>query len=79
MAGQVAFTSKMDPVKMIGDEPSFKRILDLALEQEKDSVVFYTGMKKFVPASLGADKIEAILQEEVSHVAMITQRLAEIK
>jgi rubrerythrin len=78
-ADQVVFTSKMDPAKMIGDEPSFKKILDAALEREKESVVFYAGMKRFVPASLGADKIEAILQEEVSHVAMITQRLAEIR
>jgi rubrerythrin len=77
-ADQVVFTSKMDPAKMIGDEPSFKKILDAALEREKESVVFYAGMKRFVPASLGADKIEAILQEEVSHVAMITQRIAEI-
>jgi len=78
-ADQVVFTSKTDPAKTIGDKPSFKRILDVALEREKDSVVFYAGMKRFVPASLGADKIEAILQEEVSHVAMITQRLAEIR
>jgi len=79
MASQVVFTSKMDPVKTIGDKPSFKKILDIALEREKDSVVFYAGMKKFVPASLGTEKIEMILQEEVSHVAMITQRLSEIK
>jgi rubrerythrin len=77
-ADHVVFTSKMDPVKMLGDQPSLKKILDIALEREKDSVVFYAGMKRFVPASLGADKIEAILQEEVSHVAMITLRLAEI-
>ena len=79
MASRVVFTAKMDPAKMIGANPSFKSILDIALEREKDAVVFYAGVKKFVPASLGRDKIEAILQEEVSHVAMITQRLGEIK
>ena len=79
MASQVVFTSKTDPVKMIGVKPSFRKILDIALEREKDAVVFYAGIKKFVPASLGKDKIGAILQEEVSHVAMITQRLAEIE
>ena len=78
-ADQVVFTSKTDPAKMIGDQPSFQKILAVALEREKDSVVFYAGMKRFVPASLGAGNIEAILQEEVSHVAMITQRLAEIR
>ena len=78
-ASQVVFTSKMDPVKMIGDKPSFRKILDIALEREKDAVVFYAGFKRFVPATLGRDKIEAILQEEVAHVALITQRLAEIE
>ena len=79
MANQVVFTSKMDPVVMIGDKPSFRKVLDIALEREKEAVVFYAAVKKFVPESLGRDKIEAILQEEVSHVAMITQRLAEIE
>jgi rubrerythrin len=78
-ASQVVFTSKMDPAEMIGANPSFRRILDIAIERERDAVVFYAGIKKFVPASLGKDKIEGILQEEVSHVAMITQRLAEIE
>jgi rubrerythrin len=78
MASQEVFTSKMDPMEMIGDNPSFRKVLDIALERERDSVVFSAGIKKFVPASLGRDKIEAILQEEVSHVAMITRRLAEI-
>jgi len=79
MASQAVFTSKMDPVEIIGHNPSFRRILDIALEREKDAVVFYAGIKRFVPASLGSDKIEAIMQEEVAHVAMITQRLAELK
>jgi rubrerythrin len=79
MANEVVFTSKMDPIEMIGANPSFRKVLDIALEREKDAVVFYAGIKEIVPASLGRDKIEAIMQEEVSHVAMITQRLAEIK
>ena len=78
-ADHVVFTSKMNPAAMIGDPPSLKRILDIALEREKESVVFYAGMKRFVPASLGTGKIETILQEEISHVAMITQRLAGIR
>jgi rubrerythrin len=78
-ANQVVFTSKMDPAEMIGANPSFRKILNIALEREKDAVVFYAGIRKFVPASLGKDKIEAILLEEVSHVALITQRLAEIE
>lgn len=79
MANTVVFTSKMDPQEMIGHNPSFRKVLDIALGREKDAVVFYAGIKEIVPASLGRDKIEAIMQEEVSHVAMITRRLVEIE
>ncbi len=77
-AANVVFTSKMDPVEMIGAAPTFRKILEIALEREKDAVVFYAGVKGLVPDSLGRDRIDAIMQEEVSHVAMITRRLSEI-
>ncbi len=79
MADKVVFTSKMDPAEMIGPNPSFRKILDIALEREKDAVAFYSGIRDIVPAALGRDKIEAIRAEEVSHVDMINQRLAEIE
>ena len=42
-----------------------KQILKGAIEAEKDSIVFYLGMKNAVPENLGQDKIEAIIQEEM--------------
>jgi hypothetical protein len=42
--------------------PSFRKVLDIALEREKDAVVFYAGVRKIVPASLGRDKIYAIMR-----------------
>ena len=79
MADSVVFTSKMKPEEMLGKDPSFREVLEIALEREKDAVVFYAGIKEIVPASLGRDKIETIMQEEVSHVVMITKRLSEIE
>ncbi len=78
MANKVVFTSKMDPVEMLGPDPSFRKILEIALERENDAVGFYSGVREIVPATLGRNKIEAIMHEEESHVAMITERLAEI-
>jgi len=77
-ADRVVFTSKMDPVEMIGADPTLGKILDIALEREKDAVVFYAGVKELVPGTLGKEKIEAIMQEEVAHVAMITRKIAQI-
>ncbi|WP_319586306.1 ferritin family protein [uncultured Desulfobulbus sp.] len=78
MASKVVFTSKMDPVEMLGSNPSLLEILNIALDRERDAVSFYKSIKEIVPVSMGKDKIEAILLEEVSHVDIITKLLAEI-
>lgn len=78
MADRVVFTSKMDASEMLGPNPTFRHILDIALEREKDAVVFYAGIKDTVPERLGRDKIEGILQEEVYHVALIDKQIRAI-
>ncbi len=47
--------------------------LDLALVFEKDSVVFYITMKKLVPESLGKAEIDTLIDEEISHIFILTQ------
>ena len=40
------------------DTSSMEKILTSAIEAEKDSIVFYVGMKDLVPEKLGKDKID---------------------
>ncbi|MCJ7785749.1 MAG: ferritin family protein [Desulfobacterales bacterium] len=47
--------------------------LDLAIAFEKDSVVFYTTMKKMVPESLGKAEVDALIDEEISHIFILMQ------
>jgi len=47
------------------DTSSLKEILKAALTAEKDSIVFYIGMKDLVPGKLGKDKIDHIIREEM--------------
>jgi rubrerythrin len=54
-------------------------ILDLAITFEKDSVVFYTTMKKVVAPNLGQDKVDRLIDEELKHISMLTQRQARLK
>jgi len=49
-------------------------ILNLALTFEKDSIVFYTQMKKVVPAALGQERIDALISEEIKHIGMLIDR-----
>jgi rubrerythrin len=53
--------------------------LDLAVNFEKDSVVFYTTMKKLVPENLGKGEIDALIDEEISHIFILTQKKRELE
>jgi len=71
------FNPRADPIEELGEAPTVARVLSSALAREKDSIVFYTGMKQMVPARLGHDKVERIIREEVGHVALLTLRLGD--
>jgi len=53
--------------------------LDLAVAFEKDSVVFYTTMKKLVPERFGKNEIDALIDEEISHIFTLTQKKKELE
>jgi rubrerythrin len=52
--------------------------LDLAITFEKDSVVFFTTMKKVVPEHLGKDKIDLLIDEEIKHISILIQKRREL-
>lgn len=53
--------------------------LQLAVTFEKDSVVFYTTMKKLVPDQLGKSEMDTLIDEEISHIFMLTQKKRELE
>jgi rubrerythrin len=61
------------------DVSSLEKIFKAALEAEKDSIVFYLGMKESVPENLGKGKIEAIIKEEMGHVKLLSNELLKVK
>ena len=50
-----------------------------AINQEKDSIVFYLGMKGLVPENLGREKIDSIIKEEMKHIRLLSNKLASLK
>ena len=50
-------------------------LLNIAIQFEKDSVVFYNTMMSLVPGRLGKDKIERLISEELSHIAILNERM----
>ncbi len=58
---------------------SMEEILKTAITAEKDSIVFYLGMKEVVPANLGQDKLNDIIKEEMGHIRLLSKELLELK
>ncbi|MGA9536076.1 MAG: ferritin family protein [Desulfobacterales bacterium] len=61
------------------DVSSMEKILKAAIEAEKDSIVFYLGMKNAVPEKFGQDRIEGIIKEEMGHIRLLSRELAQLK
>jgi rubrerythrin len=61
------------------DTSSLEEIFKAAITAEKDSVVFYLGMKELVPDYLGKDKLDEIIKEEMSHIRLLNNKLVDIK
>lgn len=60
------------------DTSSIKDILKEAILAEKDSIVFYLGMKEMVPENLGKTKIDAIIKEEMTHIKLFSKALVAL-
>lgn len=61
------------------DVTSMEEILKEALVAEKDSIVFYLGMKDLVPEDLGKEKIDKIIKEEMAHIKLLSNKLVALK
>ncbi len=61
------------------DVSSLENILKDAIQAEKDSIVFYLGMKEAVPESLGKSRLDHIIKEEMGHIRMLSGKLVQIK
>jgi rubrerythrin len=59
------------------DTSSFEAILKEAIVAEKDSIIFYLGMRDLVPDEKGKSRIDAIIQEEMGHIKVLSRKLAD--
>jgi rubrerythrin len=57
------------------DITSMEEVLKSAIVAEKDSIVFYLGMKELVPDKFGKEKLDLIIQEEMQHIRLLSKEL----
>jgi rubrerythrin len=72
------FVKNKDMVGLVAGCRSPLDILDVAMTFEKDSVVFYTTMRKVVAKDLGRDKVDRLIDEEIKHIGLLAQRRAKL-
>jgi rubrerythrin len=61
------------------DTTSLREILKAAIEAEKDSIVFYLGMREMVPEKLGRGRLDAVIKEEMGHIRLLSKELVALK
>jgi rubrerythrin len=60
------------------DTSSLEEVYKEAIIAEKDSIVFYLGMKELVPERLGKDRIDKIINEEMKHIRLLGNKLSQL-
>jgi len=78
MADGHIFDPNRDPSAALDRNEPLESILRTAIGLEKESVVFYQGLKGVVPERLGRGRVEAIIREEVGHVGLLSATLADL-
>lgn len=61
------------------DTTSAEEVLKEAIAAEKESIVFYLGMKDMVPDESGKARIDEIIREEMKHIQIISKELLALK
>ena len=78
MADARGYEGKITPTKELTGNETTKEIIEIALNSENESVVFYLSLKALVPVKAGRDKVEAIIIEELSHITTLLKKLKSL-
>jgi rubrerythrin len=75
MADEHIFDIKADPSEKLASVEKAEDLLKMAIGIERDSIAFYVGLKESVSKRAGKDQVEAIIKEEVGHVATLRKKM----
>ncbi len=78
MADAHVFNIKADPSEKLAGLDSPAAVLKLALGVERDSIAFYVGLKDGVSQKAGKDKVDAIIKQEIGHIALLNEKLTSL-
>lgn len=79
LSAHKVFRPQESPAQRFTGSETLRDILQKAIGMEKDSIVYYAGIKELVPPHLGRAQVDEIIRQEMGHVTTLTKELAEIK
>jgi rubrerythrin len=78
MADAKGWEGRISPTQKFTGKESMKEVIEIALNAEKESVVFYYGLKSMISEGAGRDKVEHIIIEELSHIRTLLEYLKDM-
>jgi rubrerythrin len=67
------FDFSKDPSETVKKISAFSDVVKFAIKIEKESIVFYLGMKEMVPNAAGREQLDAIISEEMGHIRILNE------
>jgi len=77
MACLAVFGTVSDPIYKLKSITKITEALKAAIEKEKDTIVFYEGLKDFVIDRNNQNKVDVIIKEEKHHIEILNQALKQ--
>jgi len=76
VAALSTFSLWSGPYKQLENIDGREDVLKQALQKEKDTIVFYVGLKDFVAENEDKEIINDVIKEEMKHIAILTEAMA---
>jgi rubrerythrin len=78
MADARTWEGRISPMQELSGNETTRQILEIALEAEKEMVVFYSGLKDLASSKTGKDQVEQIMIEELGHISALLKKLKSL-
>ena len=78
-ADREVFPVDEDPFAALGGAESIEVILTAAIGREKDAIVFFEGVKHALRGETDRERIDAIILEELDHIALLSKERAALR
>lgn len=79
MAEAKGYEGKIGPDLELSGREDPETVLNIALNAEHNSVVFYIGLKALAKTDKTRQQVEQVIQEEIGHIAALHRRLLDLR